>query len=411
LIRVRGLEIPTLDDVDLSGVRVLMRIDVNSPVDPGTGRITDNYRFRAHVSTVRELLEKGNSVVLISHQGRPGDRDFRDLGEHAGLLSGYLGVEVEFVEDVSGPHARQRIKGMRAGEVILLDNLRFSSEEMIEASPQDHASSYLVRRLSPMFQGYINDAFSASHRSHASLVGFPVLLKSCAGRVVEREISAAAEVLSPHNRPRVFVIGGGKVAESLRAIEGLMRRGLADRILTGGLLAEVFTLAKGVDLGRENIEVLARAGALGLLGKAKELLRSGTPVEVPVDFKVERGGEVSEVQAEVVEGVIRDVGPSTVDLYSALLREAGTIVLRGPMGVIEDQRFRESSSILLRESITSGAYVIVGGGHMVSLLDKGSGLDRRKVHVSTGGGALLLFLLGERMPGLEALSMRSGGVP
>ncbi|QKR00939.1 phosphoglycerate kinase [Metallosphaera tengchongensis] len=405
MIKVNELNIPTLDDLNFTNSKVMVRVDINSPVDVKNGKLLDDSRIRAHVDTIRELVNKGNSVVLISHQGRPGDNDFTDLSEHSRLLQKYLDLEVEFVDDVMGPYARERIKNMKSGSVILLDNIRFVSEELIEASPLQHSRSFLVKRLSPLFQGYVNDAFATSHRSQASLVGFPLVLRSSAGRVMEREVSALAKVFNEEDSPKIFIMGGGKVLDSLRIIENLVKRRLADRILTGGLIAELFAVAKGLDLGKENLQVLEKVGVLGLVTRARKLLLSGAPVEIPVDFKVEREGKVYEEPANKVNGVIKDIGSATVGIYSSFIRDAKTIVMRGPMGIIEDERFRESSKILLRNSMESPGYLIIGGGHMISLLGGDVNVSSSKMHVSTGGGALLLFLAGEKLPALEALDI------
>ncbi len=382
-----------------------MRIDINSPVDPKTGKLIDDSRIKAYNDTIKELVNKGNSLVLISHQGRPGDSDFIPLEEHAELLSKYLDIKVEFVEDVMGPYARERIKTMKSGEVILLDNVRFVSEELIEAPPSQHAKSYLVKRLSPLFDGYVNDAFATAHRSQASIVGFPMVLKSTAGRVMEKEVSALAKIFNAEEFPKVFVLGGGKVLDSIRIIENLVKRRLADRILTGGLIAELFAVAKGLDLGKENIQILEKKGLISLIPRARKILLSGGPIEIPVDFKVEKDGKVSEEPGNKVTGVIKDIGSTTVGIYSSFIKDAKVIVMRGPMGVIEDERFREGSKKVLDSALESQGYLIIGGGHMISMLGGSSEINPSKVHVSTGGGALLLFLAGERLPALEALDL------
>ncbi|WP_187152783.1 phosphoglycerate kinase [Acidianus manzaensis] len=408
MIKINNLQIPTLDDVDFVGKKLLVRIDINSPVDPKTGELLDDSRIKAYIPTIKELLEKGNSIVLISHQGRPGDSDFISLNEHANLLNKYLGFNVEFVEDVMGPYAREKIKNMNKGEIILLDNVRFVSEELIEAPPSQHAKSYLVRRLYPLFEGYVNDAFAASHRSQASLVGFPMLLKSSVGRVMEREVSALAKVFNPEDFPKVFVLGGGKVLDSLRIIENLVKRRLADRILTGGLIAELFALAKGLDLGRENMQILEKKGLISLVPRARRILLSGGPIEIPVDFKVEKeGGKIVEEPSNKVSGIIKDIGSTTMEIYSSFIKDAKLIVMRGPMGVIEDERFRDGSKKILENALESQGYLIIGGGHMISMLGGTAEVNSSKVHVSTGGGALLLFLAGETLPALEALDISS----
>ncbi len=363
----------------------------------------DDSRLKAYNSTIRELVEKGNSVVLISHQGRPGDNDFISLEEHAKLLSKYLDIDVEFIEDVMGPYAREKIQHIEKGKVMLLDNVRFVSEELIEASPSQHAKSYLVRRLSPLFDGYVNDAFAASHRSQASLVGFPVVLKSSAGRLMEKEVSALAKIFNPEDYPKVFILGGGKVLDSVRIIENLVKKRLADRILTGGLIAELFAVAKGLDIGKDNMRVLEKLGILSLVPRARKILLMGGPIEIPVDFRVEKEGKVTEEPLNKLTGVIKDIGTTTTGIYSSFIKDAKVIVMRGPMGIIEDERFREGSKTLLVDALESSGYLIIGGGHMISMLGN-INVDSSKVHISTGGGALLLFLAGEKLPALEVLS-------
>jgi phosphoglycerate kinase len=393
-----------MDDIDLHSKKVLLRVDINSPVSEN-GKILDDSRIKAHVVTIKELLNNGNSVVLISHQGRPGDKDFISLEEHAKILSQHLGEEVTFIDDVIGPYARESIKKLESKRVLLLDNIRLISEELIEAPPQQHAKTFLVRKLAPLFDAYVNDAFATAHRSQPSIVGFPLVLPSAAGRVMEREVSALARIFNPEDSPKIFVLGGGKVHDTIRIIENLVRRRIADRILTGGLVAELFAVAKGMNLNPKNMEILEKLGILSLVPRARKLLLSGAPIEIPVDYKVENNGSVSEEPSNRINGIIKDIGTTTAEIYSSFIKEAKVVVLRGPMGVIEDDRFKDGSKSVLKAALEGQGYVIIGGGHMVSVLDKGSNLDSSKVHISTGGGALLLFLSGEKLPALEALSL------
>lgn len=393
-----------MDDIDLHSKKVLLRVDINSPVSEN-GKILDDSRIRAHILTIKELLNNGNSVVLISHQGRPGDKDFISLEEHAKILSQHLGEEVIFIDDVIGPYARESIKKLENKRVLLLDNVRLISEELIEAPPQQHAKTFLVRKLAPLFDAYINDAFATAHRSQPSIVGFPLVLPSAAGRVMEKEVSALARIFNPEDSPKIFVLGGGKVHDTIRIIENLVRRRIADRILTGGLVAELFAVAKGMNLNPKNMEILEKLGILSLVPRARKLLLSGAPIEVPVDYKVENNGSVSEEPSNRISGIIKDIGTTTAEIYSSFIKEAKVVVLRGPMGVIEDERFKDGSKSILKAALEGQGYVIIGGGHMISVLDKGSNLDSSKVHISTGGAALLLFLSGEKLPALEALSM------
>ena len=395
-----------MDDLDLDGKRVLVRLDLNVPVDPRSGDILDDARLRAHIPTLRELIERECSVVAVSHQGRPGMSDFLELKKHAELLSEMLGIEVYWIDDVIGPAARERIKKLRSGEILLLDNVRFVSEESIEAEPEKHARSFLVQRLYRLFNAYINDAFATAHRSHASIVGFPLVLPSAAGRLMEREIKALAKMFDPEQRPKVFVLGGGKVHDTIRIIENLVRKNVAERILTTGLIAELFLVAKGINLGRENMNVLEEKGVLSLVPRARRLLLQGAPIETPVDFKVEKqNNTIIESPSHKVEGIIKDIGETTVNMYSELMRDAKIIVIRGPAGVIEDPRFREGTRAIIKSAVeNTNAFTILGGGHLGAIADE-LGFKGGSLHVSTGGGALLLFLAGERLPALEALKI------
>ena len=406
--RLRNSQLlPTIDDLDerfgIKGSKILLRVDLNSPIDPSTGRIIDDSRIRAHSVSVRELAERGAAVVVISHQGRPGEPDFVSLHEHAELLSKHSGVNVDFIDDVIGPAARRMITDLEPGSVLLLDNTRIISEEIIEARPERHAKSMFVRRLAPLFNYYINDAFATSHRSQPSIVGFPVVLPSAAGRVMERELEALAKLYSVETRPRIFVLGGGKVHDTLRILEHMHANKAVDRVLTAGLVAELFMVAKGMDIGEVNRRLLERKGITALIPRARRLLLRGLPLETPVDFVTISGDEVRVETVGNIKGLIRDIGPQTIRMYTEIMQEAQLIVLRGPAGVVEDPRFREGSRALIRAAASSNAYVIVGGGHLNAIVSELGLTDRPNLHVSTGGGALLLFLAGEELPGIEAL--------
>jgi phosphoglycerate kinase len=406
MIKVSDLSIPTLDDVNASNKKILLRIDINSPVDKKTGKLLDDSRIKAHAYTVKNLLERDNAVVILSHQGRPGDDDFISLQQHAELLSKYIGTNVEFIEDIIGPYAIEKVKKIEKGQIYLLENVRLVSEELIEAPPAQQAKTFLVRKLSPLFDIYVNDAFAAAHRSQPSLVGFPIVLPSAAGKVMEKEVSALAKIFNPEDSPKIFVLGGGKVSDTLKIIEHLAKNRVADRILTGGLVAELFAAAKGINLGKANMQVLESKGLLSLIPRARKLLLSGAPIEIPVDFVTEKqNGETSEEPANNINGTIKDIGSTTIEIYSSFIKEAKVITMRGPMGIIEDERFRNGTKSLLKSAFESPGFVIIGGGHMISMVEKGIEINENKVHISTGGGALLLFLAGDKLPALEALHL------
>ncbi len=403
LIRFGDLEVPTLDDVNVDGKRVLVRIDINSPVNDA-GMLLDDSRIRSHVLTVAELLKRGNAVVLMSHQGRPGGKDFVSLEQHARVLSRHLGIDVMFIDDVVGPHAREVISRLRPGSVAMLENVRLVSEELVEATPQQQARTLMVRRLAPLFDLYINDAFATAHRSQPSVVGFPMVLPSAAGRLFERELRALSRVFDRSEAPKVFVFGGAKALDTLRAIEFLVRSRLADRILTGGLVGEMFAIAKGIMLSPRNMEVLEKLGLLSLVPRARKILMNGAPIEVPIDYRTLDGNEIKEEPAGRASGLIMDIGSATLQIYSSLIEEARVVVIRGPMGVIEDPRFRDGSMGILRAAVDGKGYVIVGGGHMATLSGQDPGTSTSKLHVSSGAGAFLLALSGESLPAVQALA-------
>ncbi len=398
--------VPTIDDIDVDGKKVLMRVDFNSPIDPDTGKIIDDTRIRAHIPTIKELaFERNAALVLISHQGRPGEPDFVTLEEHAERLSKYLGEEVKFVDDVMGPAARKAIDELRPGEILLLDNVRFCSEEIIEAKPERQAKTWLVRKLAPLFNCYVNDAFATAHRSQPSIVGFPLVLPSAAGRLMQREVEALSRAFHPEASPKVFVLGGGKVYDTVRIVEHIVKNKVADRILTTGLVAELFMVAKGMNLGEANMKLLDEKGILGLVSRARRILLAGAPIETPVDFVVLKDdGSVAVEPANKVSGRIMDVGPATVEMYSSLMKEAEVIVMRGPAGVMEDERFRKGTYELVKAALEAKAFVIFGGGHLSGVI-RDLKPSPGNWHLSTGGGALLLFLAGETLPALQALEI------
>ncbi len=397
--------IPTLKDFDITGRKIFLRIDINVPIDPDTGKILDDRRIRVHAETIRMLVEKYNAaVVAASHQGRPGEQDFVTLEKHAELLSGYTGLDIKFVPDVIGPTAREEIKKLKQGEVLLLDNLRLVSEEILEATPEKQSMTIMVKRLAPLFEAYVNDAFATAHRSQPSIVGLPLVLPSVAGPVFEKEVKALKRVFETMESPRIFVLGGTKVRDLLRVIENLVINKAADRILTTGLVAQLFLVAKGVNIGKENMRFLEEKGILSLIPRARHILLMGAPIETPIDFKIiKEDGTIENASVAGIKGKIKDIGEATINMYKGFIKEAKVIVMRGPAGVIEDEKFRKGTKELLDAAVKSNAFVLIGGGHLASMVDPKQVNDH--VHVSTGGNALLLFLSGETLPALKALEL------
>ncbi len=396
-------KLPTLNDININGKKVFMRIDINVPIDPDTGDIIDDRRIRIHAKYIREIMEKHNpALVLGSHQGRPGSPDFTTLEKHSELLSKYTGLNIQFVNDVIGPTALKAIKELKPGEVILLDNLRLASEETLEAPPEVHATSIFAKRIASSVDIYVNDAFATSHRSQPSIVGLPLLLPSAIGPLFEKEVNALQKIISDSESPRIYVLGGKKVAEHIRVIENLVRNRMADRILTCGLLGILFLAAKGVNIGVENYKLLEESGLIPLIPRARHLLLRGAPIETPVDFKVRINGNTENVYLGQLKGQIVDIGENTSEIYSELIKEAKTVVMRGPAGVIEVEEYRKGTLKLLNAAINSKAFVLIAGGHLGAMVS--DELEGR-VYVSTGGNSLLLFLSGEDLPAFKALEL------
>lgn len=397
--------IPVLSDIEVRERKIFMRIDINVPIDSETKEIINDRRIRIHAKTIKEVLDKYNpAIVLGSHQGRPGEPDFTTLEKHAELLSKYIGQEVKFVDDVMGPAAREAIRNLKPGEILLLDNLRLVSEEVIEATPEKQAITIFVRRLAPLFDSYVNDAFATAHRSQPSIVGFPLVLPSAAGPLFEKEINALRRAFESFESPRIFVLGGTKVRDLLRVIENLVRYKMADRILTAGLLAQTFLVAKGINIGERNMRYLEEKGILPLIPRARHILLMGAPVETPIDFKIRTDEkEIKNVGIGEINGLIVDIGEATTKMYSEFIREAKIIVMRGPAGIIEDTASKIGTLRLLEAAYESRGFVLIGGGHLSSMVDESR--INNKIHVSTGGNALLLFLSGETLPALKALEL------
>jgi phosphoglycerate kinase len=390
----------TLDDVDVSGRTVFLRIDINSPLDPVSKRILDDSRIRATLETLKDLEEA--RVVMGTHQSRPGKYDFTSLELHARVLQTHLGNRVSFVGDVMGEKAVAAIEALSPGGILLLENLRFVPEENVQAPPRELIETDFVKTLGPYFDLVVNDAFAAAHRSQPSLVGFGEVAPMVAGRLMEAELRAIDQVLVDPARPCVFVLGGVKVEDRIPAMRRVLGEGIADRVLVGGLVRETFHMAEKHP--REEVEALPEAERR-LVEEAGELLEEfADKIDTPVDVALDVGGERVEIHVDSVtnERNIFDIGLNTLAQFCDLIRRAGTVVAEGPMGMFERRLFNTGTKEVLRAMAESRGFTLVGGGHLgglAAMMD----LDSRMNHVSTGGGAMLTLLAGGSMPVVESL--------
>ncbi|RLG22079.1 phosphoglycerate kinase [Methanosarcinales archaeon] len=389
----------TLSDVDTHGKSVLVRLDLNSPMDP-SGVILDDMRFRCHIPTLKELEDA--KVVIMAHQSRPGKKDFTTMEPHAKLLTKLLGRKVEYVDDIFGSHARSMIRNLASGEIMLLENVRFYSEETLSRTPEEHATTHMVRRLAPLFDLFVNDAFSASHRSHASIVGFTPVLTSVAGKLMETEIRSLSKTLEGRGRT-VFVLGGVKPEDSLKMAENVLKMSETSVIFTG-LIANLCLFAKGIKLGEDNEKLLKSMGMTDYIDNVKKILDNfGDRILLPVDFGVDANGKRRNITIEELPTphTIMDIGEKSIEIFKKEIESANVVVMNGPAGVIENPNYQLGTFELLKAA-TKAKYSVIGGGHISAAANR-VGVVSKLSHVSTGGGATLEFLSGEKLPGIEAL--------
>jgi len=394
----KGVKVLTLDDFDLKGKTVFLRVDMNCPIDPETMEISGTKRIEEAIETLKSLEDA--KVVVASHQGRVGNNEYTGMDKHAKVLEKLMNKKIKYVEDVIGEAAQNAIKNLEDGDILLLDNLRLCAEENYEFAPESAAKTIMVSRLSKLFDLCVLDSFPSAHRSHPSIVGFPQVLPACAGRIVEREVRNLDEIMTVAKAPHVIVLGGSKIPDRLEAIKLLIQNGRADHVLLTGLIGNVFMRAQArikssLGIKREE-EVVARAHAL--IGEYPDVFAT------PVDIAIDKDGERVEMDVrEMGKGdKIYDLGPKTVEYYSKLIAGAGTVFISGPAGFFEKENFSYGTKELLSSVANSMATTIVSGGHLTTAL-KQQGLADKINHVSTAGGALVLYLTGEKLPMINAL--------
>ena len=383
----------TIKDIDPRGKRVLVRVDFNVPIEDG--KVQDDTRIRAALPTIQDLLDRGASVLLCSHLGRPKDKPDPkySLKPVADCLSSLVKAPVRFVDEAVGPRAEAAARGLEPGEILLLENTRFYPGET-KNDPQ------LSKQLAALADLYVNDAFGSAHRAHASTEGVAHFLPAVAGLLMEREIRYLGEALAHPKRPFVAILGGAKVSDKIGVIRNLL--GKADHLLIGGGMANTFFKAQGLELADSLVEAGAVETAKGLLASATGKLH------LPVDFVIadaldEKANHKTIRTGDIPGGWrVLDIGPETVAEFSSLIKKAGTVVWNGPMGVFEMKPFAAGTFALAEAVAESGANSIVGGGDSVSALQQ-SGLAEKITHISTGGGASLEMLEGKVLPGLAAL--------
>ena len=383
----------TIRDIDVSGKRVLVRVDFNVPLKEGA--VTDDMRIRAALPTLAYLLDQGAALILYSHLGRPKGKVVQELrmGPVAERLAELLGRPVKKVDDCVGPEAEAAAQALQPGEVLLLENTRFHPEE--RANDPEFA-----RQMAGLGEIYVNDAFGTAHRAHASNVGVASYLPAVAGFLMEKELQFLGQATENAERPYVAILGGAKISDKIGVIESLLAQ--CDRLLIGGGMANTFFKAMGFEMGDSLVEADAVANAEALLK------RSGSQIVLPVDvviadaFDNAANTRVVAPNAVPLGWRILDIGPKTVPTFESALGGAKTVVWNGPLGVFEMPNFAKGTFAVAEILAGLDAVTIIGGGDSAAAVRQ-AGLVDRITHVSTGGGASLEFLEGKVLPGVEAL--------
>jgi phosphoglycerate kinase len=388
----------TLDNVDLKGKRVFMRVDFNVPLDKER-HIQDDLRIRAVLPSLRKVLDSGGRLILASHLGRPKGKVVEEfsLKPVAEYLSGLLGKPVPLAPDCIGPEVMRQVSQLKDGDVIMLENLRFHPEE-------EKNDPEFSKKLAELADVYVNDAFAASHRAHASIEGITRFVPVCAaGYQLEKEIDYFKKAMNNPQRPLAVVVGGAKISTKLGLLENLIPK--IDCLIIGGAMANTFFKAQGKEVGKSLVENDYLEAASRLLDEAdKRGIKLFLPVDAVVSAGADSSGDVRQVSIDSIPADLQilDIGPQSVQIFESVLRNCKTIVWNGPMGVFEVPPFNKGTFALAEFLGSLGALTVIGGGDSASAVRQAKVEDKMS-YVSTGGGAFLEMLEGRDLPGVSAL--------
>jgi phosphoglycerate kinase len=405
------LPILTLDDFAFAGKTVILRVDINSPVDAASRQLKDDNRIRKSLPTIAELADAGASVVMLAHQGDTEDyQNVVDLLPHAQRLTELLGRPVDFIDDVAGPAAIALIRGLAPGELLLLNNVRYLAEEVstfvnfVKLTPAELSRTRLVRNLAPLADCFVCEAFAAAHRSAPSLIGFAEVLPTMGGRLLVEEYGALWRVREDPRKPRVYLLGGARIADAFSMMDQVLGEGRAEHVLTSGLTGEVMLLAQGMSLGEPTEKLIADKGLSPFVSRARELLdRYGDRILSPTDFAVDDGGRREIAMDDLpCDKLLIDIGRETMARYAEVIAQAATIFVNGPTGMYEQPASALGTEHLWRAAAHANGYSVVGGGDSVAAAKK-FGVRDKFSYVCTSGGAMVRFLSGQSLPVIEAL--------
>jgi len=394
--------IKTIDDFDVKGKKVLVRVDINSSINRKDNILMNTLRIEELKPTLDALNEA--AVILLAHQGRAGKKDFTSLKPHAEAMKKLYGDKIKFVDSVYGSAAVKAITDLKPGEVLLLENVRFMAEETLKGTPEELAETHFVKTLAPLFDIFICDAWGAAHRGQTSLVGFTKVLPSGMGKIFEQELDVMDKITGNPQRPVYYAIGGAKVETKFKVLKNLLDNKKADKILVCGLLQNILLQGAGIEIGEINKKPIK--GFDDYLPTAKEIMEKYKEyIVLPTDLALNINNERKDIPVSELKNnpdyPSNDIGKETASTYANLLKEAGTIVSNGPAGVFEVPPFDYGSKAIL-EAMGSNekAFTVVGGGEMGGLAQD---MKLPINFISTGGGAMLAYLTGKKLPVIEAL--------
>lgn len=386
-----------MDDYDFENKKVLVRVDVNSPVVDGY--ISMNERLNSAAKTIKELSDRGAAVCVLGHQGRKGDKDYTEMDQHANLLAQIIRKKVDYVDDLFGSKAVNTIKGMKNGQIIVLKNVRSWDAETAKISALEHSKSELAKNLEPQFQYFILDAFSIAHRCQASVVGFRNI-PNLAGRTMQEELQNLSKI-SEAKKPYVYALGGAKPDDVFELLKYGLESKKVDTVLTSGLLARNLMVDAGISLKKEE-QFLKENGFR--IDTKKILEKYKKQIELPIDLAYDDNGVRVEADVgKLPDALFLDIGTKTADKYASIIKKAKTVYFKGPAGLIEDTKFQKGTQIIMQAIAESNAFSILGGGHSQTALDE-LHIDKKKIsYISLAGGALMEFMQGLELPGLKSL--------
>ena len=406
----------SVDQLNLAGKTVLLRVDINSPIDPNTRKIVNTNRLEKSIPTISKILEQGAKLAMIAHQGDTLDyQNLMSMQEHTEKLSALLGRKVDYIDDVCGPAAQNKVKSLKPGESVLLGNLRYLSEEIstfenaVKLDPPQMLDTWLVRGLAPLVDVYVNDAFAAAHRNAPSMVAFQEIKPTAAGDLLFDEVAALNRVMSEPEHPSVFVLGGAKISDAFGVMKQVLEAGTADKILACGITGEIMLLAAGYSLGAVKELFLKDRGLDVFVEQAKSYLHDfNDKILYPLDLAYQEDGQRKEIPVGDLpaEHMYMDIGSMTIAAFEKTIAEAKTLFVNGPPGVYEEALFDHGTKAVWNAIAASKGYSVIGGGDTVTAATRFVDLAHIN-YVCTAGGAMVCYLSGKKLPLIAAMENAS----